>query len=94
MKYYHIGLSEHNTPLTEGLPCESFLDAGNKDQFSNSGSVMRLHPEFVIRIWEAAGHAPLVMHGQRVDAAREFLARGAAEVGAGVASETASRRLV
>jgi hypothetical protein len=81
MKYYHIELTEYNTPLAEGLPCESFLDAGNKDQFSNGGSVMRLHPELVVRIWEAAGHAPLVMHGQRVDAAREFLARRAAEFG-------------
>jgi autotransporter passenger strand-loop-strand repeat protein len=75
--YFHIELAEHDVLLAEGLACESFLDAGNKDQFSNGGGVARLHPDFAVRIWEAEGRAPLIVHGAKVDAARQLLTRRA-----------------
>jgi autotransporter passenger strand-loop-strand repeat protein len=76
--YFHVELAEHDILLAEGLPCESFLDTGNKDQFDNGGAALRLHPDFARHIWEAEGYAPLVVHGVRLDAVREFLRRRAA----------------
>ncbi len=34
--YYHVELSSHSVMLAEGLPCESYLDTGNRGAFSNA----------------------------------------------------------
>ena len=78
VRYCHIELQEHDVLLAEGLPCESFLDTGNKSDFDNGGRVVRLHPEFTVRAWEALGCAPLVVYGAELDAARKRLAARAA----------------
>ncbi|HEY8288900.1 MAG TPA: choice-of-anchor E domain-containing protein, partial [Acetobacteraceae bacterium] len=44
VQYFHIELDRHDILLAEGLAVESFLDTGNKGQFSNGGSPVRLHP--------------------------------------------------
>jgi hypothetical protein len=33
--YYHVELAEHDVILAEGLPCESYLDTGNRAAFAN-----------------------------------------------------------
>ena len=41
--YHHIELDRHAVLIAEGLPCESYLDGGNRGQFDATGSVVRLH---------------------------------------------------
>jgi hypothetical protein len=74
VRYFHIELQEHDVLLAEGLPCESFLDTGNKSDFDNGGRVVRLHPELAVRTWDALGCAPLVVYGAELDAVRKRLA--------------------
>lgn len=71
--YWHVELPRHAVILAEGLPVESFLDAGNKHAFENGGRVAALHPEFTAWSWEGAC-APLVVHGPKLEAARARLA--------------------
>jgi hypothetical protein len=33
--YYHVELSDHEVILAEGLPCESYLDTGNRAAFAD-----------------------------------------------------------
>ena len=42
--YYHIELADHSVLLAEGLPTESYLDTGNRGNFSNA-SVAALKPD-------------------------------------------------
>jgi hypothetical protein len=42
--YWHVELESHDVLLAEGLPAESYLDCGNRNQFSNAG-VVALHPQ-------------------------------------------------
>jgi hypothetical protein len=71
--YYHFELEQHDVILAEGLPAESYLDAGDRDTFSG-GAVTALYPEFTARRWEMASCAPLVMTGPALDAIRLRLA--------------------
>jgi hypothetical protein len=74
--YYHVEFERHDVLLAEGLPCESYLDMGDRHRFGNGGDVIALHPDFssvtrdVAAMWEARGCAPLVVTGPRLDAAR------------------------
>jgi hypothetical protein len=81
VRYFHIELAQHDILSAEGLPCESFLDTGNRADFDNGGPVMRMHPEFALRVWEADGCAPLVIYGAELEAARSFLLDRAAQLG-------------
>jgi hypothetical protein len=36
--YHHVELSRHDVILAEGLPCESYLDTGNRDAFEDRES--------------------------------------------------------
>jgi hypothetical protein len=78
VSYYHIELPCHDIVVAEGLPVESYLDAGGRDSFANGGGVTRLHPDFSTRNREAHGCAPLVIVGPQVDAVRQVLQRRAA----------------
>ena len=42
--YYHVELAQHDVILAEGLPCESYLDTGNRSAFANDGDEVMLHP--------------------------------------------------
>ncbi len=71
--YYHVELPAHDVILAEDLPVESYLDTGDRTNFSNSGGAVRLHPDFSARMWEMAGCAPLVLSGPLVDRVKHAL---------------------
>jgi hypothetical protein len=68
--YWHVELEQHDVILAEGLPCESYLDTGNRAAFANCHSIVQLHPELTSEIREARGCAPLVVAGDAIEAAR------------------------
>lgn len=70
VRYFHIELPYHDVLLAEGLPCETYLDAGDRSNFENGGSVIRLHPDFARGLWEAGGCAPLHVTGPVVSRTR------------------------
>jgi hypothetical protein len=76
VEYFHVELDRHDVVLAEGLPTESYLDAGDRDRFSG-GACVALHPDFSSRVWEADGCAPLRIVGAEVDRVRDALARRA-----------------
>ena len=87
--YYHIELPEHTVILAEGLAVESYLDTGDRTNF-DTGATIRLFADFAMRptpdaalAWETRGAAPLVLAGERLDAAL-------AEVAANVSPENRS----
>ncbi|MCX7382736.1 MAG: Hint domain-containing protein [Alphaproteobacteria bacterium] len=79
--YYHIELPAHDVIRAEGLPCESFLDTGNRGAFTNSGGPIDLHPDFARAVWDAEACAPLVLGGARLSAIRAMLLAQAARLG-------------
>lgn len=42
--YMHLELDRHDIILAEGLPCESYLDTGNRISFTDAGDAVQLHP--------------------------------------------------
>jgi collagen type I alpha len=72
--YYHVELSRHDVLLAEGLPCESYLDTGNRAAFENGGTVVSAHPDFARAIWRVRACAPLVCEGPRLAATKATLA--------------------
>ncbi len=77
--YWHVELPRHGVVLAEGLPCESYLDTGNRSAFEGGGPALDLHPDFARAVWAAEGCARLVTEGAEVIAARaELLARAGA----------------
>jgi Hint domain len=77
--YYHVELAQHDVIWAEGLPAESYLDSGDRSNFSNSGEVVTLHPNFA-DLWEAYGCLPLVVGGRALAEARVYVAQQAAAV--------------
>lgn len=73
VRYFHIELPHHDVLLAEGLPCETYLDTGDRSNFENGGSVIRLHPAFARGLWEADGCAPLHVTGPVVSRTRAAL---------------------
>ncbi len=80
--YYHIELERHDIVLAAALPVESYLDAGDRASLSDTGGVVRLHPDFGARevdaaaVWEMRGYAPLAVRGPVLAAVRRRLAAG------------------
>jgi hypothetical protein len=71
--YYHVELRRHDVLLAEGLPAESYLDTGDRSNFENGGSSVRLHPDFGSRRREAEGCAPLIVIGPELLAVRQLV---------------------
>jgi hypothetical protein len=71
--YHHVELEEHDVILAEGLPAETYLDAGHRDTFSG-GVVTALYPDFTARRWEMVASAPLALTGPGLDGVRRRLA--------------------
>jgi hypothetical protein len=110
ISYFHIELPRHDILLAEGLPAESYLDIGDRSNFANSNEPMRLFPDFASRshdavavrgalVWEALGHAPLIVSGPRLAAVKRHLqAReavlGRRDVTASFAESTAPARAI
>ena len=82
--YYHIELPRHDVLLAEGLPAESYLDAGAREAFAGCDGAIRLHADFAPTIdrfamlWETEGYAPLVVAGSALERVRRRL--GCAEL--------------
>jgi Hint domain len=78
--YYHIELPRHDVLLAEGMPAESYLEAGARDAFANSEGAIQLYPEFepprdrYAMLWESEAYAPLVVSGELLDRVRCRLA--------------------
>jgi hypothetical protein len=73
--YYHVELPRHDVILAEGLPCESWLDTGNRAMFENAG-VATLHfsdERGVAERWAADACAPLLTDGPALDELRHRL---------------------
>jgi hypothetical protein len=68
-----VELSRHDVIDTEGLPVESYLDAGDRACFSNGGAMASLFPTFGADRWEMHGCAPLLLTGPAVAKARHTL---------------------
>jgi hypothetical protein len=84
--YWHVELERHDVILAEGLPCESWLDTGNRAMFAN-GSVIDLHPSFArtaAQAWAQDACAPLVEDGPALVAVRQALADRANALGLAV----------
>lgn len=87
--YYHVELDSHDVILAEHLPCESFLDTGNRTDFDNAGAVVRLHPDFARHAWHTRACAPLAVSGATVIAARQKLLARATSLGHPLTGEPA-----
>jgi hypothetical protein len=78
--YYHIELRRHAVLLAEGMPAETYLEIGQRDNFENNGGGIRLFPDFsgevgdVSMIREAKACAPFVVHGPELDTVRQAIA--------------------
>ncbi len=79
--YWHVELDRHDVLLAEGLPCESYLDTGNRSAFVEGGAAIALHPDFALRVWDARACAKLVRDGAELRAVRSFLLERAALLG-------------
>jgi collagen type I/II/III/V/XI/XXIV/XXVII alpha len=80
--YLHLELAEHAAILAEGLPCESYLDTGDRDGFAG-GRMTALHPVWgsegrdIALLMDVIGFAPLRVAGAEVDRLRAKLAEQA-----------------
>ena len=79
--YWHVELPKHGVLLAEGLPCESFLDTGNRPAFADGGTGGRVEPDAALAVWAARGCAPLVTEGEALLAARRRLFERALTMG-------------
>jgi hypothetical protein len=79
--YYHVELERHDLLLASGLPCESYLDTGNRGAFTNGGGALQLHPDFAQTAWAVRSAAPPALSGPVLVAARSSLLTRAAELG-------------
>ena len=69
--YHHVELARHGIMLAEGLPTESYLDTGNRNQFSNADVPTALHPTFAVNAdasaWLTDACAPLAVAAEEVE---------------------------
>ena len=71
--YWHVELAAHDVILAEGLPCESYLDTGNRSAFANGGDEVMLHPDFALKVWETQACAELVLNGPKLAVAKRMV---------------------
>jgi len=80
IRYFHIELETHDVLLAEGLPCESYLDDGNRASFANSGEAVALHGRLDPKSWDDAC-APMVAAGPQLVEIQHRLHARAGELG-------------
>jgi hypothetical protein len=80
VRYYHVELDSHDVLLAEGLPCESYLDDGNRATFANAEGAAELHGRLDPKSWDDAC-APLVAAGSQLAEVRQRLHARALELG-------------
>jgi hypothetical protein len=61
--YWHVELDRHDVLLAHGMPCESYLDTGNRGAFANATGPVDVHPDFARRAWAAQACAPHILGG-------------------------------
>jgi hypothetical protein len=88
--YVHIELATHEILVADGLPAESYLDVGTRDNFETNGGVMHLFPTFspvhdAPLAWESRARAPLRVAGDAVERARALVTSVAAGRGEAIA---------
>ena len=58
VRYHHFELPTHEVVLAEGLPAESYIDAGNRSSFADAGKVVMAIPNFTPDLaTDATGHS-------------------------------------
>jgi hypothetical protein len=82
--FYHVELARHGILLAEGLPTESYLDTGNRGNFSNA-DIPALRPDCALneghKSWEQHAAAPLTTGRETVEPIWRGLAARAAALG-------------
>jgi hypothetical protein len=78
--YHHIELETHDVVLAEGLPAETYLDSGNRQNFETDAGPLALHPDFAAASREAAC-APLLLDGDIVRRTKQELLDRAVALG-------------
>jgi len=67
--------------LAEGLAAESYLETGDRANFSNGGGVIRLFPDLATvgagHLREANSYAKLAVTGPDLEAARRYISAAA-----------------
>ncbi len=75
IEYFHIELATHDVVLAEGLAVESYLDSGNRAEFTNGTGYLVLHPRFAAHV-DRRSRAPLCTSGAPLAATkRDLLSR-------------------
>lgn len=95
--YYHVELEDHDLLVAEGLAAESYLDTGNRADFSGTArdAAQAGQDERKARqIWASRSCLPLHVVGPTVAEARAMLARRAVEMGFGDIQDPDLRLLV
>jgi len=82
--YHHLEFDRHTVLYAEGVAAESYLDTGNRAQFSG-GAVCTLHPDLSThgapKTWERDACAPLALDAARVRPIWQRLADRAGALG-------------
>jgi hypothetical protein len=79
--YWHVELESHDVLVAEGLPCESYMDAGNRAFFGREyGRLAQVDPERVAESLTRYAR-PFVNRGPLVEAIRERVAARAEALG-------------
>jgi hypothetical protein len=56
--YFHLELDRHDLLLAEGVPCESYLDTGNRAAFENGRDTLLPRPD-ALAMWQRRACLPL-----------------------------------
>jgi hypothetical protein len=80
VRYFHIELDAHDVILAEGLPCESYLDDGNRETFGNAMEYTALHGRLDPISWDQAC-APMVAAGPQLTSVQARLHERALAMG-------------
>jgi hypothetical protein len=86
VRYWHVELPVHDVLLAEGVPAESYLDTGNRQAFSNAGTMLASRRGFATgvaatSVWAASGYAPLLCAGSALTEVRKRMYERAAALG-------------
>ena len=79
--YFHVELPRHAIIQADGLPVESYLNAGDRSNFDLGGAIIPLFPDFASRpgpstsVWETGAVARIVVTGPELTAARDAVSR-------------------
>lgn len=80
VRYFHVELDAHDILLAEGLPCESYLDDGNRQVFGNAPGHLALYGRLDPQDWDKAC-APVLRDGPGIEALRAELRTRAMALG-------------